>query len=95
MLKILFVTALVVPLIFTACSTPPSSNQASAQPVSQNNNSRTITCYEKTPTCYVSQGAPGCLTISYDKPANSNGEKTCILPASEKNVTYQWRGTSS
>lgn len=97
MSKMPFIKSIIVLLpavVFTACSTP-SSNSTLGKSDSQPNNSNSITCYEKTPTCYVSQGAPGCLTISYEKPANSDGTRTCILPASEKNVAYPLRGNSS
>jgi hypothetical protein len=97
MSKILFSKSIVIFTlagIITAC-TPPASNSTLSQSVSQKNNSCTITCYEKTPTCYVSQDVSGCLTITNDKPVSNDGARTCVLPACEKNVTYQLRGTSS
>lgn len=52
------------------------------------NDSCTITCYEKTPTCYVAKNGKDCLDIS-NKPIKSNGELVCELKGCESKTVYK------
>ena len=47
-----------------------------------------ITCYEKTPDCYVSAASSGCLIISNVKPKAKKGEYTCRLKSCKIKTTY-------
>lgn len=48
-----------------------------------------ITCYEKTPDCYVTKDSSGCLIISNEKPKkNKKGDLMCVLPGCEKKTEY-------
>lgn len=47
-----------------------------------------ITCYEKTPSCYVSKDKSGCLVISNEKPSCSKGSCICELKACAKKSSY-------
>ncbi len=48
----------------------------------------TITCYEKTPTCYVTKDSNGCLEISNVKPAAKKGSSICTLKGCESKTVY-------
>lgn len=52
------------------------------------NKSCSITCYEKTPTCYVTKDDKGCLVISNEKPTCSKGSCVCKIEGCETKTTY-------
>lgn len=43
-----------------------------------------ITCYEKTPTCYVTQDKDGCLNISDKKPVCKDNKCICEMSGCDK-----------
>jgi hypothetical protein len=63
----------------------PGASQASTS----SSKSCTITCEQKTPTCYVTQEKSGCLVISNDKPPTRNkGSYTCVIEGCDIKTTY-------
>lgn len=50
-----------------------------------------VTCYEKTPTCYVTQGKDGCLDISNEKPDCTKAACVCKLAGCETKKTINLR----
>jgi len=48
-----------------------------------------ITCYEKTPTCYVTAEKSGCIKISYEKPKCGEKSCTCIIKGCDKKTTFE------
>lgn len=48
-----------------------------------------ITCYEKTPTCYVTQDKEGCLIISDKKPECHDGKCVCEIKGCEKQTVIK------
>jgi hypothetical protein len=48
-----------------------------------------ITCYEKTPSCYVTQGKDGCLDISDKKPECNDGKCVCKISGCEKTTVIK------
>lgn len=52
------------------------------------NDACSITCYEKTPTCYVTKDSSGCLVITNTKPKCEKGQCICELKGCEKKTTY-------
>ena len=48
-----------------------------------------ITCYEKTPTCYVTAEGNNCLTISNEKPScDTKGSCVCKIAGCDTKTTY-------
>ncbi len=47
-----------------------------------------ITCYEKTPACYVTKDSTGCLVITNTKPKCSKGSCVCELKSCDKKTEY-------
>lgn len=52
------------------------------------NKSCSITCYEKTPACYVTKDSSGCLVITNTKPKCSKGSCICELKSCDKKTEY-------
>jgi hypothetical protein len=48
----------------------------------------TITCYEKTPTCYVAKDNDGCLVISDHKPVPGKKSSICTLQSCDTRTVY-------
>lgn len=72
------VVALTLSIGCLAASGPPSKQK-----------SCTITCFEKTPTCYVTQTGKDCLEITNVKPNNKKkGSFSCELKGCETTTTY-------
>lgn len=55
----------------------------------------TVTCYEKSPTCYVTADGPDCLTISNEKPVCTKGTCVCTIQGCETKTTLQPSGSSN
>lgn len=55
---------------------------------SSSNKSCSITCYEKTPACYVTKDSTGCLVITNTKPKCSKGSCICEVKSCEKKTEY-------
>lgn len=55
----------------------------------------TITCYQKTPTCYVKKDASGCLDISYTKPVCNKDECVCKIPGCEQKTIIDSKGNET
>lgn len=52
-----------------------------------------ITCYEKTPECYVTKDEAGCLIISNEKPKrNKQGDLICKIPSCDIKTTIHSHG---
>jgi hypothetical protein len=47
-----------------------------------------VTCYEQTPSCYVTKDSSGCLVISDKKPKPVKGAYVCELKSCVKKTTY-------
>lgn len=47
-----------------------------------------ITCYEKSPACYVTKDSSGCLVITNTKPKCSKGSCICELKSCDKKTEY-------
>lgn len=60
---------------------------AKAKPISSDE-ACSITCYEKTPSCYVTKDSSGCLVITNKKPKCSKGQCICELKGCDKKTTY-------
>lgn len=54
----------------------------------------TITCYEKTPACYVTKTGKDCLEITNVKPSGKKGGYICKLKGCDTTTTYGDDGTS-
>lgn len=48
-----------------------------------------ITCYEKTPTCYVTQDKEGCLKISDTKPECTGNACVCKIDGCEEKTVIK------
>ena len=48
----------------------------------------TITCYQKTPTCYVTKEDKGCLKLNSEIPGCSNNICICTLKDCKPKTTY-------
>ena len=79
--KILYLlwTTAVLSLCFSVLNTSYAGSSCSIS---------SITCYEKTPTCYVTKDKSGCLDISYKKPVCAKGSCVCTVKACNKVTNY-------
>ncbi|MHB1949751.1 MAG: hypothetical protein ACYCQI_16755 [Gammaproteobacteria bacterium] len=48
-----------------------------------------ITCYEKTPTCYVTTDKSGCIKLSYQKPKCGEKACTCVIKGCDTKTTFE------
>lgn len=66
------------------------SMSGASQASTSSSKSCTITCEQKTPTCYVTQEKSGCLVISNSKPptCNKKGSCTCVIEGCDTTTTY-------
>lgn len=51
-----------------------------------------ITCFEKTPQCFVSKDSTGCLVITDHKPSCSKGSCVCQLKSCKTKTIFEKSG---